>query len=54
MDRPYEPPENPDLVIDDDRLSIEEARSILIAYLRGLEVQAVKPREAPEKKFVAK
>ena len=54
VDRPYEPPQNPDLVIDNDTLSIEEARSRLIAYLRGLEVQAVKPREAPEKKYVAK
>jgi len=54
VDRPYEPPENPDLVIDDDNLSIEEARERLIAYLRGLEVRAVKPIEAPGKKFKVK
>lgn len=32
-DRPYEPPENPDLTIDNDVLSIEEGRRILREYI---------------------
>lgn len=39
-DKPYEPPASPDCVIDNDTLSIEEARSLFIAYLER-EIMAV-------------
>ena len=46
---PYEPPASPDLVIDNDELSIEDARSTLISYLKGLEVGSGKPKDMPVK-----
>ena len=39
-DRPYESPMNPDLVIDNDVLSIEEAQSILLEFLHEIEKSA--------------
>ncbi len=49
-DRPYEPPSKPDLTIDNDVLSIEEARKSLIAYLMGLAIGTGKPKGMPVKK----
>ena len=48
-DRPYEPPTDPDLTVDNDVLSIDEARSTLISYLRGLEIGVRKPKSMPVK-----
>lgn len=48
-DRPYEPPANPDLTLDNDTLSIDEARNTLITYLRGLEIGIRKPKSMPVK-----
>lgn len=56
-DRPYEPPESPSFVIDNDALSIEEAAQSLSSFLRGWETKTlsneVKKAEEVED-FVAK
>ncbi|MDP7247323.1 MAG: adenylyl-sulfate kinase [Candidatus Peribacteraceae bacterium] len=48
-DRPYESPINPDLTVDNDELSVDEARNTLISYLRGLEIGIRKPKSMPIK-----
>jgi len=50
VDRPYEPPASPDLIIDNDISLIEEGRAQLISYLRGFEICKGKPKEMPIKK----
>ena len=44
-DKPYEPPENPDLTIDNDILSIEEGRTTLREFILK-NVVAVSPVRA--------
>ena len=47
--RPYEPPTNPDLTVDNDVFSIDEARTTFVAYIKGLEIGIRKPKSMPVK-----
>ena len=42
-DKPYESPDNPDFIVDNDELSVEEASLAFVSYLKGLEITAAKP-----------
>lgn len=49
-DRPYEPPTDPELTIDNDSNTIEESISRFISYIKGIEMGSSIPKHMPIKK----